>query len=100
MSTKYMNGTDRKESILAAAVAAAKQHGYNNFRLVHVAALAGCSTALVIIHYKTMTQIRRDVMRAAVRDEHLDIIATGIALKDPRCRKLAPELHARAIATL
>lgn len=98
--SKRMAPADRKASILDAAYTAAKKLGYNNFRLTHVAEAAECSTALVMIYYKTMAQVRRDVMRAAIRDEHLPIIAVGIALKDPYCRKISPELRARAIATV
>lgn len=98
--TKRMAPADRKASILDAALAAARKHGYNDFRLVHVAELAECSTGLVMSYYKTMAQVRRDVMRAAIRDELLPIIATGIVLKDPYCRKITPELRARALATI
>lgn len=98
--SKRMAPADRKASILDAALTAAKKHGYNNFRLTHVAEIAECSTALVMIYYKTMDQVRRDVMRVAIRDELLPIIAAGIALRDPRCRKLTLELRERALATL
>lgn len=98
--SKRMAPADRKASILDAALTAAKKHGYNNFRLTHVAEIAECSTALVMIYYKTMTQVRRDVMRAAIRGEVLPVIAVGIALKDPQCRKITPELRARALETV
>lgn len=97
---KRMAPTDRKASILDAAVTVARRHGYSNFRMHHVSTEAGCSNALVVIYWKTMEQIRRDVMRVAIRERHLDIIATGIALKDPRCRKLPAELHQAAIDSL
>lgn len=98
--SKRMAPADRKASILNAAVGAARKHGYSDFRLTHVAETAECSTALVMIYYKTMKDVRRAVMGEAIRLGHLDIIATGIALRDPRCRKLTPELHQRALATL
>lgn len=98
--SKRMAPADRRASILAAAQQAAQHRGYSNFRLVDVAAEAECSTALVMIYYKTMAQIRRDVMRAAIKAECLPIIATGLALKDPHCRRIPPELRARALATI
>lgn len=98
--SKRMQPADRKASILSAAVAVARQHGYNEFRLTHVATAAECSTALVMTYYKTMNDMRRAVMGEAIKREHLDIIATGIALRDPRCRKLAPELHKKAVNSL
>lgn len=95
-----MQPVDRKESILNAAIKAAETKGYTNFRLVDVAAIAQCSTALVMVHYKTMPQVRRDVMRAAIAREMLSIIATGLATKDPYCRKITDDLRNRAAATL
>lgn len=98
--SKRMLPADRKASILEAALSAATKHGYTGFRLVDVAAHAGCSTGSVMAYYKTMAQVKRDVMRAAISRKVLPIIATGIAVKDPYCRKIAPELRARALATL
>lgn len=100
MSEKYMKGPDRRASILSAAVEAAKVHGFNNFRLVHVAERANCSTGLVMLHYKTMDQIRRDVMRAAIREKLLPIIAVGIVLKHPQCRRITEELRDEALAAV
>lgn len=95
-----MTPTDRKAAILDAAVAAAKKHGFANLRLVHIAAQAECSNALVVSHYGTMAQMRRAVMRAAVKQEILAIIAEGLATHDPVARKVSPELQRKALATL
>lgn len=100
MMQKRMKPKDRKAEILSAAVAAAQALGFTRFRLVDVAAKANCSTALVIIYWSTMEQIRRAVMREAIRIEALPILAVGIAIDDPRCRKMSHDLAQRAIASL
>lgn len=100
MMQKRMKPKDRKAEILTAAVVAAQALGFTRFRLVDVAAQANCSTALVILYWSTMEQIRRAVMREAIRTEALPVLAVGIAIDDPRCRKLPTELAQRAIASL
>lgn len=97
---KRMDPKERQAEILTAAVDAAKRLGYSQFRLVDVAAGAQCSTGSVMRYWKTMEQLRRDVMRAAIRDEVLQVIGVGVAINDPCCRKLCPTLRARALASL
>lgn len=98
--SKRMAPADRKAEILSAAVAEASRLGYNTFRLVDVAKRAECSNALVMNYWKTMEQLRRAVMGEAIRTEELRIIAVGVALNDPRCKRLKPELRARALQSL
>lgn len=98
--SKRMKPADREASILEAALHAAEHLGYNNFRLVDVAAKAECSTGLVMSYWSTMAQLRRSVMRAAIKREVLRIVAVGIALNDPNCRKVSDDLRTRAVGTL
>lgn len=91
---------DRKAAILEAAVTAAKNHGFSALRLAHIAEQAECSNALVVSHYGTMSQMRRAVMRAAIKQEILSIVAEGIATRDPVACKSSPELQRKALAAL
>lgn len=95
-----MDPADRKAAILDAALSLAKKKGFASLRLQHIAEAAECSNALVVIHFKTMTQMRRAVMRAAVKKEILSIIAEGIATRDPVACKVCPELQRKALAAL
>lgn len=95
-----MTPTDRKAAILESAIAAAQKNGFAQLRLAHIADHAQCSNALVVSHYGTMVQMRRAVMRAAVKRELLHIIAEGIATRDPVAMKATPELQRKALATL
>lgn len=95
-----MTPADRKADILASAVKAAETHGFAQLRLHHIATAAGCSNALVVAHFKTMIQMRRAVMRTAIKDEILPIIASGVAIADPTAKKAPDDLKIKALATL
>ena len=95
-----MKPADRKNAILDAAVATASKVGFANLRLAQVAQIAECSNALVVQHFATMVQLRRAVMRKAIKDRTLPIIAAGIAIGDPTAAKVPPELRKAALASL
>lgn len=95
-----MTPTDRKAAILEAAIGAAHKHGFAQLRLAHIADAAQCSNALVVSHYGTMPQMRRAVMRAAVKREILPIIAAGVAMRDPVAIKAPSDLQRKALDSL
>lgn len=90
----------RKEQILEAAVQRALVLGITGLRRDDVAIAACVADALVSKYFNTMTQLRRAVMRHAVHNKILPIVAQGIALRDPEALKASPELQAQALATL
>lgn len=90
----------RTEQLLAAALDQAKKIGYRNVTAVTVAQAAGVAPSLVTYYFSTMTQLRRALMRAAVKREVLPVIAQGIADRNPSALAAPPEVKARAIATL
>lgn len=90
----------RRAQILEFAVQAAREHGYQRITRDDVARRAGVSTGLVTRYFNTMPQLKRAVMRYAVRHEILEIVAQGLAAADPHARKASQELKQRAIATL
>lgn len=65
-----------------------------------IARAAGVSDALVTYHLGTMADLRRAVMREAVRAECLPVIAQGITARDRHALKAAPELRQKALASL
>lgn len=91
---------ESKALILEAAVAAAVTHGYAAFTRKQVAAIAEKSPALVTVYFKSMPLLRRAVMRQAIKDEALPIIAQGVALGDATALKAPAELRARALGSL
>ena len=97
---KRLTKKDRRDEILAAAVHLAKQNGYSSVTRQQIAAHCGVSDNLITHHFKTMPQLRRHIMRAAVRDEVLEIVVEGIILKDPHALKAPDRVKQAAIQLL
>lgn len=98
--TKKFDPTDREQQILTEALRQARAHGYQNIQRAAIADALGIAHSLVNRYFGTMSTLRRDVMRAAVRTECLAVIAQGIALRDRHALKAPPALRERAIASL
>jgi AcrR family transcriptional regulator len=98
--TKRFDPTDRQEQILTEALRQARALGYQNIQRAAIADALGVAHSLVNRYFKTMPDLKRQVMRAAVRTECLPVIAQGIALKDRHALKAPPALRERAIASL
>lgn len=92
-----MKPKDRKEHILQAALDVARKRGFNKMDREAIARQAGVSPALITQYYTTMTQMRRAVMRAAVKREVVEIIAYGLGARDKHAMKAPAELKQRAI---
>ncbi len=90
----------RTEQLLDIAIDQARKLGYKNVTALTVAQAAGVSASLCTYYFSTMSQLRRSIMRAAVKREVLPIIAQGIVDRNPSALAAPPELKARAIATL
>jgi AcrR family transcriptional regulator len=100
MKPLRMKPKDRKADLLSCALKAAEAHGFDNFRTKHVAELAEVSQALVMFYFSTVKQLRRAVMRAAIKDENLVVLAGGLGCMDPDARKAPPELKEKAVKLL
>jgi len=86
----------RKEQILNAAIIVAKKNGYNKLTKPAIAETAGTSVSLVGHYFPTMPQLKRAVMRAAIAQGIIEIIANGLANKDQHARKAPKELKTQA----
>jgi len=91
---------DRRDQILAAALQVAEKTGYNSVTRDAIANAAQCAPGLVSNYFGTMIDLRRHIMRAAIRQQNLVIIAQGLAAKDPHARKASETLKKSALATL
>lgn len=98
--TSKKQPAERREQILDGAIEQAKAIGFTRITRDGVAAHCGLSAGSINLHFSTMTQLRRDVMRAAVKREILPIIAQGLAAGDAHARRAPAELKQRALATL
>jgi AcrR family transcriptional regulator len=99
MSAK-LKPADRKKQILDGAIAQAKAHGYQRITRQGVAEAVAVSTGLINSYFSTMPQLKRAVMRAAVKGEVLEIVAQGLAAKDPQALKAPDSLKKRAVESL
>jgi len=93
MKQTRMKTEARKEDILAAALPLAERHGYTNITRDQIAAAAKVSGPTLHYHFGTIAQLRRDLMRYAVREVCLRVIAQGLMIRDPQAMKAGAELR-------
>lgn len=91
-----LNPKIRKDELLNAALKVARDKGFENMTRDAIADEAGVSFGLVRHYLGTMNRLKQTVMRAAVREEILEIIAYGLYSKDKQALKAPDELKARA----
>lgn len=100
MKHEKMPAAEREAHILASAIKVAEKVGYYRFTLQQVADAAGVDKTLPLHYFGTMIQLRRKVMRAAVKQGCLAIVAQGLAARDTHAQKAPAELRARALESL
>lgn len=90
------NTARRKSAILDAAVRVAERKHYAIMTRQDIAAEAGVTGPLVQHYFGTMDQLRRAVMRKAVRDGVLRVIAQGLIAGNPHAAQASAELKEQA----
>lgn len=88
------------DEILEAALKLARQDGYRDVTRERIATAAGVSPALVSVRLGTMIQLRRRLMRYAIKRACLPVIAQGLAARDGQALKAPAELKNLALASL
>lgn len=99
MST-YTNTKFNAAQILTAAVVVAERDGFGVMSRASIAEQVGCKPGLVSYYFSTMTILRRDVMRHAVKHGVLKVVAEGLATKNKYARNAPDDLKQKALATL
>lgn len=100
MTSARMPPAERKTQLIAAAVRVAARDGYANMTREAVALAADVSPGLVSRYLGTMIALRRTVMRAAVKQGVVRVIAQGLAARDPYALKAPDSLRQAAAQTL
>ena len=100
MTVKRMGPNTRRRAILAAATKLAMRHGYTNLTRESVAAEAKCSPATISVYYPVFNEVKRAVLRAAIVESNLTILAQGLAARDRAAMRAPEELKLRAVASL
>lgn len=90
----------RSGQILAAAVKLAKAKGFAALTRDSIAEEAQVSTGLVSNYFGSMDDMRNEVMKVAVRDEILPIVAQGIVANNRFAKRAPVTLRQRALASL
>jgi AcrR family transcriptional regulator len=90
----------RKAQILDAALRLAVKKRYDQITRDEIAAEAGCSSGLITHRYGTMVQLRRDLMRRAVKESVLLVIGQGLAAGDAHARRAPEDVKQKALAAL
>lgn len=89
----------RKEAIITAALYLAEQTHYRDLTRDQIGLRCGITGTAIMYHFGTMIKLRRDIMRAAVKQERLRVIAQGLIYNDTHARKASAELQQRAVAS-
>lgn len=92
---------DRKEQILNAAISvAARPGGWSKLTREAVAREANCTDSLISLHFGTMTEFKRKVMRAAIKANNLLVIGQGVAAGDKTACKVPDDIRTDALKSL
>lgn len=86
----------RRDYILEAAICEAEITGYKIMTLGDVARAASVSRSTVSFHFQNLESLRMEVMRVAIKDENLKIIAQGLINNDVCALRAPLKLKKRA----
>jgi len=98
--SKRLKPVNRAGEILDAALVVAVTKGYNTMTRDDIALKAGCSIGLISLRWATMPALKRAVMREAVKNSVLPIIAQGIVARDALALNAPIKVRKLAVATL
>ena len=97
---RRMKPAARKDTILAAAMTLAEGKIYTHLTRDEIAEAVGITGPGVQHHFKTMKQLRGDLMRYAVKHRVLCVIAQGLAAGDPHAARADEALRREAMNSL
>lgn len=93
-----LQARERIAQILASALTlCASSTTWSRITRDDIAAHAGIPSSLIAYHCGTMADLRRDIMREAVRTECLAVIAQGLAARDRHAQNAPDDLKQRAL---
>lgn len=98
MKQVRMKPDARKEDIMAAALPLAERKGYNRITRDEIVAAAKVSGPVLHYHFGSMDQFRRSLMRYAVKNRCLRVIAQGIVANDVQALKVDEATRRKALA--
>ena len=78
-----VNGADRKAKILQVAINLSVEIGYMNISCRAIADRAGIAHPLIFYYFKTLSNLKKIIMKTAIKEEILVIILQGLSTGDP-----------------
>ncbi len=100
VTKRRLKVVERREQILAIAMDKAKQLGYKQVTRCDIAITAGISPALISYYFKTVDLLHINIMMCAVRREIPEVVAQGLADKNPIAITAPRELKVKAAESL
>ena len=100
MSRERKTADDRRDQCIEAALELSRSKPYYRVTRNEIADAVGEAGSVVQWHFGTVKKMRRQIMRAAIAAERLDIIGQGIANQDPHALKAPADLKAQAMEAL
>lgn len=91
---------ERKAQILETAVNVCKTKGFHSITREDIAIELQITKALISRYFGTMANLKRDIIRFAIRNEVIPVIAQGLATGDRHAKKAPEDLKQRAAAYL
>jgi len=95
-----MDPKKRKDQLIRAGLQVAEQSHYTTLESKRVARLCGVSYATLFRYFPSMDRYRKAVLRRAIKDANLTIVAQAMAQLDPMVRKAPPYLLNSAVERL
>jgi len=95
-----MKYQDRREMIVRAGLLAAQQVGYQNLTRRIVARRAETSSSLIQFHFNTMEELRSAIVRQAIEDENLQVVAQALGVLHDDAVAAPEAVKTKAIAYL
>lgn len=83
----------KANNTLQIAVGLAEKHGYRHITRDMIADKAGVATGTVSLHLGTMDQMRKKLVRHAVRTGNKKIISQAIVARDPYVLRKIPKIE-------
>lgn len=96
--TTHLPPDARKKQLLDVARAQAEKSGYASLTRDGITGAAGVASGQLNRLFGTLDGLRTELMKQAVRDGHLRIVAQGIIGGHPIARRASRDLRARALA--
>jgi AcrR family transcriptional regulator len=84
--------------ITAALELASEPGGWNQLTLVKIATKAHCTHGLILHHFKSMSALRRNLVRAAIKQENFEVLTQALMAADPEAMRMRPMLRQKAFA--